>query len=107
MRKAQTMLEYAILLAIIVAALIVMQVYLKRGIQGRWKQSIDDMGEQYDSDAFEGYVRHTSNTTAESRMMAIHGVSYNGRNGMITWREDTMVTQERRVGNSYFDPGQL
>jgi len=46
-KKAQSTLEYAILIFVVVAALIVMQIYVKRGIQGRMRESSDQIGEQY------------------------------------------------------------
>lgn len=45
--KAQTTLEYAILIGVVVAGLIAMQVYLKRGYQGKLKESADSMGQQF------------------------------------------------------------
>lgn len=45
--KAQTTLEYAILIGVVVAGLIAMQVYLKRGFQGKLKESADSMGQQF------------------------------------------------------------
>jgi uncharacterized protein (UPF0333 family) len=46
-KRAQTTLEYAILLGVIVAGLIAMQVYLKRGYQGKLKEGADSMGTQF------------------------------------------------------------
>lgn len=46
--KGQSALEYAILLAVVVAVLVIMNVYIKRGVQGRFKESSDDIGEQFD-----------------------------------------------------------
>jgi hypothetical protein len=40
-KKTQSILEYAILIAIVIAAVVVMQVYMKRGISGRLKESSD------------------------------------------------------------------
>jgi hypothetical protein len=40
-KQAQSILEYAILIAIVIAAVVVMQVYMKRGISGRLKDSTD------------------------------------------------------------------
>lgn len=40
-------MEYAILLSLILAALVIMQVYIKRGYQGRLKQDADEVGQQY------------------------------------------------------------
>ena len=45
--RAQSTLEYAILIGVIVAGLVGMQVYLKRGYQGKLKDSADSMGEQF------------------------------------------------------------
>lgn len=46
--KAQSILEYAIMFACIAAALLVMQVYIKRGVQGKLRQAGDSFGQQYD-----------------------------------------------------------
>lgn len=46
-KRGQGTLEYGIIIAVVVAALIAMQVYVKRGLQGKLKQSADDVGEQY------------------------------------------------------------
>lgn len=45
----QSMAEYAILIAIVSAALLAMQVYMRRGIQGVIKAAADDVGKQEDS----------------------------------------------------------
>lgn len=45
--KGQTTLEVVILIGFVVAALIAMGIYMKRGIQGRLKDSTDQVGEQY------------------------------------------------------------
>ena len=48
--KAISLLEYTMLIAIVTAALIGAQIYLKRGVCGRWKQTADvfGFGRQYD-----------------------------------------------------------
>ena len=40
-KKAQTTAEYAILIGLVVAALVAMQTYVKRGLQGRMKDATD------------------------------------------------------------------
>ncbi|MCX5693761.1 MAG: hypothetical protein NT014_01305 [Candidatus Omnitrophica bacterium] len=45
--KGQTTLEVVILIGFVVAALIAMGVYIKRGMQGRLRDSADQIGEQY------------------------------------------------------------
>ena len=46
-QKGQSTLEYAILIIIIIGALLSIQVYIKRGIQGRLKGAADDIGTQF------------------------------------------------------------
>ena len=46
-KKGQSTLEYAILIIIIIGALLSIQVYIKRGVQGRLKSATDDIGEQF------------------------------------------------------------
>lgn len=47
MRKAQSTLEYALLIGVIVGAFLGMQNYLKRALQGRMQIIGDQMGDQY------------------------------------------------------------
>ncbi|MFH0763264.1 MAG: hypothetical protein V1925_05195 [Candidatus Omnitrophota bacterium] len=58
-KRAQSTLEYAIVIAVIVAGLVAMQVYLKRGVQGRLRQASDEIGEQFSP----GYTTGTTTTT--------------------------------------------
>lgn len=44
-KRAQSTLEYAILIAVVVGALIGMQTYVKRGLQNRLKLAADDIGQ--------------------------------------------------------------
>lgn len=46
-KKAQGTLEYALLIGVVVAGLIAMQLYLKRGYQGKLRESSDQIGGQY------------------------------------------------------------
>lgn len=46
-KRAQSTLEYAVLIIIVIGALLTIQVYIKRGVQGRLKQATDDIGTQF------------------------------------------------------------
>jgi len=46
-KRAQSVLEYSLLIAIIVGAAIVMQFYIRRGMQGQVQLSGDQVGDQY------------------------------------------------------------
>jgi len=45
--RAQSLLEYSFLLAVLIAALLSMQIYAKRAIQGRLRLNAEELGEQY------------------------------------------------------------
>jgi len=45
--KGQSTLEYAILIVIIIGALLSIQIYIKRGVQGRLRSATDDIGDQF------------------------------------------------------------
>jgi len=63
-KKGQNIMEYAVLFAVVIAALIIMQVYIKRKYQGSIKQNVDELGQQYAP----GHTtsRIDSNTTSHS-----------------------------------------
>lgn len=61
-RKAQSTLEYAILILIVIVALLAMQVYLKRGIQGRMRESSENIGQAYSP----GYTTSNFHTELDS-----------------------------------------
>lgn len=46
-KRGQSTLEYAVLIIVIIAALISIQAYIKRGVQGRLKSASDDIGDQF------------------------------------------------------------
>ena len=46
-KKGQSIVEYAFLISVILAALVIMQMYIKRTYQGRLKQDADEVGQQY------------------------------------------------------------
>jgi len=67
-RRGQSVFEMSLLLVLVVAALIAVQVYLKRSIQGRLRNSADAIGEQYDParTASDFVMNHVSNVTTTS-----------------------------------------
>ncbi|MBI2495484.1 MAG: hypothetical protein HYY90_05035 [Candidatus Omnitrophica bacterium] len=63
-------MEYAVLLAIVVAALVAMQTYIKRGLSGRLRTSADSVGMPYEPSNTTSNVTLTvrTDTTTESSM---------------------------------------
>lgn len=49
--RGQSTLEYAVIIAVVVSALLAIQIYMKRGLQGKLRDSTDQIGEQFDAGA--------------------------------------------------------
>lgn len=62
--RGQSTLEYAIIIMVVVGALLAMQIYMKRGLEGKLKDSSDNIGAQYSA----GNVSssHTTTTVTSS-----------------------------------------
>jgi len=43
-KKAASIIDYALLVTAVAASLIIMGVYIKRGISGKWKEAADTFG---------------------------------------------------------------
>jgi len=76
--KAQSTLEYVILIGFVVAALIAMGVYMKRGIQGKLRESTDQVGEQYSAYHF------NSEYTTDTKMVQTENVVREIGKGTVT-----------------------
>ncbi|MDD5246486.1 MAG: hypothetical protein PHS09_03730 [Candidatus Omnitrophica bacterium] len=64
-RKAQSTLEYAILVAVVVAALITMRTYMKRGVQGKLQDASNEIGSQYASGTTTDQTTYTYSESAD------------------------------------------
>ena len=83
-KRGQTALEYAILLIIIMGAFLAAGNYVKRGLQGRWKSAVDDLGEQYDPRVANAFVRHTMSAQQNTVILTVNSVT-----GFWTSRQDS------------------
>ncbi|MCK9614618.1 MAG: hypothetical protein M0R48_03835 [Candidatus Omnitrophica bacterium] len=62
-RKAQATLQYSLLIAVLVGVALIMQVYIRRSMQGRIQLYGDQLGEQYqvaDTKDYELYISNVS-----------------------------------------------
>ncbi len=57
--KAQSTLEYAVVIACVAGALIAMSIYVKRGLSGRFRQSADELGPQHNPADTSGHLETT------------------------------------------------
>lgn len=67
MKKAQSVNEYAIVLAIVAAAIIGMQIYVKRGVQGRIRDLADQLSPAHyeDGTATSNFTTQQHGTTVQ------------------------------------------
>ena len=77
-KRGQSAVEYMVVVIIVLGAFLAMGNYFKRGIQGRWKASIDEVGDQYDPRAANGDVSRIliANTTTTVATVDVPGGSY-------------------------------
>lgn len=66
-KKAQSTLEYAMIIAVVVGTLLAIQVYIKRGVEDRARSSVDNIGDQFSAgDTTSKYItEETTNITKE------------------------------------------
>ncbi len=93
-KKGQSLVEYSIVCIIIMAVFVAMKSYIKRGMQGRWKQAVDDFGDQYDPRYVNSVVTHqlTSSSNTTISIAPAEG-------GYYTNRKDESHTVEERSGD--------
>lgn len=91
-KKGQSMLEYALLLGVVIAAILIMQVFVKRGFQGGLKDSADKMGEQFSggNTTISQTRTMSGNQTIEETTAGTAGV---GLNTFATGAKDTIAAK--------------
>ncbi|MDP8265724.1 MAG: hypothetical protein P9M07_02125 [Candidatus Aceula meridiana] len=87
--RGQTLLEYAFLAVVVMVALMVVQRYVQRGMQGKWMDSLSSLDSQYDPQAD---IQSNHYTEAESR--TVTSVEDGGGGGVYTQRTDTSNMNE-------------
>lgn|SRR3990167_11034795 len=92
-KKGQITLEYIIIIIIVMGALLAISNYFKRGLQGRWKAALDDLGDQYDPRAANSSLRHTLVSSTNTSIFVI-----NRDGGYWTMRTDESLSTERKQG---------
>lgn len=64
--KAQSTIEYALLIAAVVAALVSMQIYMKRSKEGQLRDAVDGIGSQFEANNTSiNYERRRTVTSVE------------------------------------------
>ena len=89
-KKAQSTLEYAVLIIIVIGALLTIQAYIKRGIQGRLRSASDDIGAQYKSGShtWNRETRFHTNTGETFRVGVTNSYMFDDETTDVTYNED-------------------
>lgn len=95
MRRAQSVLEYAVVVTCVVFSLIAMQTYMRRGIQGRLRDQADSLGQPYEpgSTISDTTLESSSSTTTTTTTTKTGNVT---QTIVIT---DTPYDTEHRAGS--------
>lgn len=94
-KKAQSTLEYAVLIIIVIGALLSIQVYIKRGVSGRLKSAADDIGEQYSvGNTNYTMVTRTSSNTDETFKYGVSESTLNEDEVTTTEKNQTIINAE-------------
>ncbi len=112
-RKGQNIAEYSILVALVIAAAVAMQVYVKRGIQGRMADAVDHApdteevaGEviKFKTKQYEPYYLDSSETvgTTSSRTETLGARGQTTRSGIsdVTTKEAASYEEEKWISDT-------
>lgn len=97
--KGQSSIEYIVVIVVVIGVFLTMSPYIKRGISGRWKTAVDDLGDQYDPNAVNSLTVHTTEGNSLTSITTI-----NAQGGFWTSRYDNSSMIENRTGFTYVDP---
>lgn len=93
-KKGQSAIEYSVILIILMGAFLASANYFKRGVQGRWKESTDSLGDQYDPRTTNGIIVQRLLSNQQTALTAIDTPL-----GLQTTRLDTTNSIELRTGS--------
>ena len=106
-KRGQSTLEYAVLIIVIIGALLTIQVYIKRGVQGRLRSAADDIGDQY-SDGNTNEIKTTvRNSSTEETFNAGQSTSAIIGNELTNTTTNSIIVnaQQEYWGTSSSDSG--
>jgi len=95
-QRAQSVLEYAVVVACLAGALLVMQIYVKRGIQGRVRDTADEIGEQYSAETTKSELTQAI-TTAKGKDGSQQYITVTGKSRFIDVVRSDGTTEKREI----------
>ena len=98
--SGQSTLEFTILIIIIIGVFLAVSDYVKRGIQGRWKSAVDDLGDQYDPTTANTNLISTLISNSDMQISTINATD----GGVVTFRKDSTDSLDVKQGSVVIDP---
>ena len=98
-KNGQSTFEYITLITILLAVFITIGTYFKRGVQGRWKSAVDDLGDQYDPLTADTNITYSLISDADTRLNTISDSA-----GIWTFRKDVTTSTETKNGYLQVNP---
>ena len=98
-KQGQNIVEYTILIVIVIGAFIAASTYVKRGIQGRWKDAVDEFGQQYDPTVMVTSLNFTLNASTNTYITTTSG-TFNGIDVTWTERRDVTNSVDKKTGQT-------
>lgn len=96
-RKAQVTIEYTMVAICIVAALLAMQHYIKRAVQGRLHEAADSIGGQYDPRHISSTVTLTQQGTTKIDAAQEQQRSGDAEEGVVEGIRTKITTENERI----------
>ena len=92
-RNAQSLVEYVTIITILLGAFLAVSNYFKRGVQGRWKDAVDQLGDQYDPRTAETDITYRVNSLTSTTIY-----TEKTSDGYWTNRQDIVDSIETKTG---------
>lgn len=93
-KRGQSFIEYTVVIACIIAALVAMQHYVKRALQGRLRSAADQIGEQYEPGKMAGGFTATVTREVTSEVKTHQPLTIEGRDGYGTTTTEIVTKDE-------------
>jgi hypothetical protein len=90
-KSGQSTLEYAVIIAVVVGALLAIQIYMRRGVEGKMRDSTDKIGEQYSAGNMQ--AKYTTTQTGDQ----VTTEKFGGQLGQGTSRYDVIQPADVKI----------
>ena len=95
-QRGQSVLEYSLMVVVLIVVILAMNVYFKRALQGRWKETSDQVGKQFTTNEF--YTIETRQQSAREEVTGTSG-ELNDTTGP-NWTRSSIMNGGQFTGSS-------